>query len=119
VFHALFNLAKWNELPALYKKAVEVAAQAATTDMLAHYDAKNPEALLRLISRGVTVSLFPQEVLERLYREAEAYYKEINATNANFAKIFAHQREFQQLNNQYHQVADFQYDLMMMRLTRR
>jgi len=52
VFHTIFSLAKWNELPPLYKKAVEVAAQAATTDMLAHYDAKNPEAMLRLISRG-------------------------------------------------------------------
>ncbi len=119
VFHTIFNLAKWNELPPLYKKAVEVAAQAATTDMLAHYDAKNPEAMLRLVSKGVAISLFPQEVLARLYQEAEAYYKEITATNPAFAKIFAHQREFQQLNNQYHQVADFQYDLMMMRLTRR
>jgi TRAP-type mannitol/chloroaromatic compound transport system substrate-binding protein len=118
VFHALFNQQKWAELPPLYRKAVEVAAQAATTDMLAHYDQKNPEALIRLVSQGVTVSLFPQDVLERLYAEAEAYYKEVTATNAEFAKIFNHQREFQRKGNMYHQVADFQYDLMMLRLRR-
>ena len=118
VFHAMFNLAKWNELPPLYKKAVEVAAQAATTDMLAHYDTKNPEALLRLVSSGVTVSLFPNDVLDKFYQEAEAYYKEITATNADFAKIFNHQREFQRKSNMYHRAADLQYDLMIMRLRR-
>ena len=118
VFHAMFNLAKWNELPPLYKKACEVAAQAATTDMLAHYDTKNPEALARLVSSGTTVSLFPQDVLDKFYAEAEAYYKEITATNADFAKIFNSQREFQRKNNMYHRVADLQYDLMMMRLKR-
>ena len=118
VFHAMFNLAKWNELPPLYKKAVEVAAQAATTDMLAHYDAKNPEALARLVAQGITISVFPQEVLEKLSQEAEAYYKEVTATNAEFARIFDHQREFQRRSNVYHRVADFQYDLMMFRLKR-
>jgi TRAP-type mannitol/chloroaromatic compound transport system substrate-binding protein len=118
VFHAMFNLAKWNELPPLYKKVVEVAAQAATTDMLAHYDTKNPEALMRLVAQGVTISLFPPEVLDRLYQEAEAYYKEVTAANADFAKIFNHQREFQRKNNMYHRAADLQYDLMMMRLRR-
>jgi TRAP-type mannitol/chloroaromatic compound transport system substrate-binding protein len=70
------------------------------------------------LSQGVTVSLFPQEVLDRLYQEAEAYYKEVTATNAEFAKIYDSQREFQRKNNMYHRVADFQYDLMMLRFKR-
>jgi TRAP-type mannitol/chloroaromatic compound transport system substrate-binding protein len=114
----MFNLEKWNELPPLYKKAAEVAAQAATTDMLAHYDTKNPEALVRLVAQGVTVAVFPQEILERLYQEAEAFYKDLTAKNADFAKIFNSQREFQAKNNMYHRVADFQYDLMMFRFKR-
>jgi TRAP-type mannitol/chloroaromatic compound transport system substrate-binding protein len=114
----MINLAKWNELPPPYQKAVEVAAQAATTDMLAHYDTKNPEALVRLVAQGITVSLFPQEILDRLYLEAEAYYKEVSAKNSEFAKIFESQREFQRKSNVYHRVADFQYDLMMFRFKR-
>jgi TRAP-type mannitol/chloroaromatic compound transport system substrate-binding protein len=118
LFHAVFNLAKFNELPPLYKKAVEIAAQATTLDMLAHYDAKNPEALLRLIAQGVKVSIFPQDVLTRLYEEAEGFYRGLVASNAEFATIFNHQREFMRKSNSYQQVADFQYDLMMFRFRR-
>jgi TRAP-type mannitol/chloroaromatic compound transport system substrate-binding protein len=118
IFHFMANLAKWNELPSSYKRVIEIAAQAATTSMMALYDAKNPEALIRLVRDGVTISLFPHEVLERFHGAAESYYKEIIATNANFAKIYAAQKEFRDRNYLYHQYADFQYDAMMLRLRR-
>ena len=118
VFHVLFNQQKFQELPASYKRVIEIASQAATTDMMAHYDAKNPEALLRLVAQGVTISLFPQEVLAKLSEEAEAFYKGLIASNAEFAKMFNHQREFMRRSAMYHQAADFQYDLMMIRLKR-
>lgn len=118
IFHAVFNQAKFAELPPLYKKAIEIAAQAVTTDMLAHYDARNPEALMRLIGAGVTVSIFPNEVLAKIYEEAEAFYKGIVASNPDFATMFNHQREFMSKSNRYQQVADFQYDLMMYRMRR-
>ena len=115
MFHVIFNLAKYAELPPFYKKAIEVAAQATTLDMLAHYDFKNPEALTRLVSQGVTVSIFPNDVLTRLYEEAEAYYRGIVGTNPDFAKLFNNQREFMRRSNTYQRIADFQYDLMMYR----
>lgn len=116
VFHAVFNLAKFNELPAVYKKAIQVAAQATTLDMLAHYDLKNPEALLRLMAAGVTISFFPNAVLAKLYEEAEAFYAGIVASNADFATMFGNQREFMRKSNTYQRIADFQYDSMMFRL---
>lgn len=118
IFHAVFNEAKFAELPPLYKKAIEIAAQAVNTDMLAHYDARNPEALLRLIGAGVKVSVFPSEVLTKIYEEAEIFYKGIVASSAEFATMFNHQREFMRKSNMYQQVADFQYDLMMYRMRR-
>jgi TRAP-type mannitol/chloroaromatic compound transport system substrate-binding protein len=105
VFHTLCNMEKWNELPPLYKKAVEVASQATTTAMLAHYDTKNPEALARLVASGVKVSIFPRDV--------------INASNPTFAKIYASQKDFRDKNYGYHQAADFQYDLMMLQMKQR
>ena len=42
--------------------------------MMAHYDTKNPEALLRLIAAGVDVSLFPPEVIETIYAAAQEHY---------------------------------------------
>lgn len=118
LFHAVFNDAKFSELPPLYKKAIEIAAQAVTTDMLALYDQKNPEALLRLVGAGVKVSVFPTDVLTRLYEESEAFYQGLVATNPDFAAMFEHQRKFMRDSNKYQQVADFQYDLMMFKLRR-
>lgn len=118
IFHTVFNQGKFAELPPLYKKAIEIAAQAVNNDMLAHYDAKNPEALLRLIGAGVNISIFPHEVLTKIYEEAEGFYKGIVGSNESFAAMFNHQREFMRKSNTYQQVADFQYDLMMHRMRR-
>ena len=93
-----------------------MASKAVTLDMLAHYDQKNPEAMMRLVAQGVKISIFPNEVLARLHDEAEAYYKETSAANPAFAKMFDHQRDFMKKSYTYQKVADFQYDLMMLRL---
>ena len=86
LFHALANTEKWNALPAVFKKAVEVAATATTTTMMAHYDTKNPEALLRLIAGGATVSLFPPEVIETIYAAAQEHYAGLIASNETFPR---------------------------------
>jgi TRAP-type mannitol/chloroaromatic compound transport system substrate-binding protein len=119
IFHGIFNLEKWNALPPLYKRVLQVAAQATTTDMLAHYDAKNPEALARLLAAGVTVSVFPQDVITTMYGAAEDLYKSIIASNPAFAKIYTSQKEFRDKTFSYHQAADLQYDLMMAQLKRK
>ncbi len=119
VFHAVFNGAKWAELPARYKAAVETAAQATTLNMMAEYDAKNPEALRRLVASGITLRAFPNEVVEALYRASVELYSEISARNPAFKAIYESQVAFRDLNYQYHQVADFQFDAMMLRLRRR
>ena len=60
--------------------------------MLAHYDTKNPEALLRLVASGVNVSVFPRDVLDTMYKAAEAFYAAIIASNPAFAKILSFRR---------------------------
>ena len=119
VFHAMINLAKWGTLPASYKRVIEIAAQAVTTSMLAHYDAKNPEAFLRLIASGVKVAVFPTSVIEKMYEASEELYASLIASNEAFAKIYGSQKEFRDRSYLYHQAADFQYDAMMMGLKRK
>ncbi len=119
VFHTLYNTEKWNALPPLYKKAIEVAAQATTTSMLAHYDTKNPEALSRLVAAGVKVSVFPREVIDTMYKASEELYGSLIASNPAFAKIYNSQKDFRDKSYTYHQAADFQYDLMMLQLRRK
>jgi TRAP-type mannitol/chloroaromatic compound transport system substrate-binding protein len=119
IFHAMINKGKWSTLPETYKRAIEIAAQATTTHMLAHYDAKNPDALKRIVSEGVKVSVFPADVIEKMYLSAEELYKSLIATNESFAKIYASQKDFRDRSYFYHQAADFQYDAMMLQMKRK
>ena len=99
-------------------KIIEIG-QATTLNMMAEYDAKNPEALRRLVASGITLRAFPNEVVEALYRASVELYSEISARNPAFKAIYESQVAFRDLNYQYHQVADFQFDAMMLRLRRR
>ena len=119
LFHVVANSEQWASLPATYKKAVEIAAQATTTTMLAHYDAKNPEALLRLVASGTIVSIFPGEVIEAIHAAAQEHYAGLIGSNEAFATIYKSQKEFRDRNYLYHQYADFQYDAMMLQLRRK
>lgn len=119
VFHAFLNLARWNELPRPYKAAIEAASQAATLNMLAHYDFRNPEAITRLVAAGTQLRGFSNELVDTLHRAAQEFYAEVSAQNATFKEILDSQVAFRDRNYQYHQVADFQFDAMMLRLRRR
>jgi TRAP-type mannitol/chloroaromatic compound transport system substrate-binding protein len=113
------NLDRWNELPRPYKAAVEIASQAATLSMMASYDARNPEALLRLVAAGTQLRSFSNEIVDALYRASGEFYTELSTTNPGFKAILESQTAFRDRNYQYHQVADFQFDAMMLRLRRR
>lgn len=119
VFHVAIGAAKWAELPSRYRAAVETAAQAATLSMMAEYDTKNPEALRRLVASGVTLRGFPNDMVDALYKAALELYAEISGRNPAFKAIYDSQVAFRDSNYQYHQVADFQFDAMMLRLRRR
>ena len=98
---------------------MEVAAQATTTSMLAHYDTKNSEALLRLVASGVNVSMFSPQVVQTMYGAAQDHYAGLIASNEAFAAIYKSQKEYRDRNYLYHQYADFQYDNMMLQLLRK
>jgi TRAP-type mannitol/chloroaromatic compound transport system substrate-binding protein len=119
LFHAIVNTEQWAGLPPSYKKAVEVAAQAVTTSMLAHYDTKNPEALVRLVASGTTVSIFPLEVIDAIYAAAQEHYAGLMSANEAFGTIYKAQKDFRDKNYLYHQYADFQYDAVMLQLRRK
>ena len=69
--HALFNQAKWQELPKSYRSIVRAACNAANADMLASYDAKNPPALRRLIAGGTQLRQFSNEILNACFEAAK------------------------------------------------
>ena len=61
----------WEALPPAYQAAFEAAAGEQTMRMLAHYDARNPLALRKLIAGGAKVSFFPKEVMDAAYNASQ------------------------------------------------
>src|SRR5512147_2819603 len=82
MLHTMFNVDKWNALPANYKSIITAAAQAANCDMQAKYDFLNPTALRKLADAGAQLRPFPTDVLEACFNAAKETYAEIGSTNA-------------------------------------
>ena len=59
--HLLINLAKWNELPKNYQSIVRGRrGRGQRRSSMARYDARNPQALKRLVANGVQLRPFSQ-----------------------------------------------------------
>ncbi len=114
MLHTMFNVTKWNELPAAYKSIVTAAAQAANCDMQAKYDFLNPTALKKLAGAGAKLRPFPTEVLEACFNAAKETYAEIGSTNAAFKKVHDAMVAFRADEYLWFQVSEYTYDTFMM-----
>ena len=88
MYHVMINLQKWATLPKQYQEAVISAAREANIDMVAEYDAKNRQALIRLKSQGISIRKFSDEILEGSFKAASAMYEEESAKNPKFKAIY-------------------------------
>lgn len=108
------NKQQFDQLPANYKSLLETAARAATLEMLAEYDYKNPAALNRLVASGAQLRPFPQDVMAASFKAAQEVYDEITAKNAPFKKIYDSMTAFRADTVLYQQVAEYTFDTFMM-----
>jgi TRAP-type mannitol/chloroaromatic compound transport system substrate-binding protein len=118
VFHAFANLEKFNALPKPYQAAIETACAGATTWMLAQYDWRNVEALYALVAQGTQLRQFPNEVIDALARATAETFAELSAANPQFKALLESQVAFRDRSLAYHQVSDYAFDSMMLRLRR-
>lgn len=88
------NRKSWDSLPKEYQYAVRTAAAEANQDMLAKYDARNPQALKRLLGKGVKLETFSNDILEAAQGHASDIYRELGEKDAVWRKIFAHWSKF-------------------------
>lgn len=112
--HAFFNKEKFEELPASYKRMLTDACAAANMSMLAKYDAKNASALRQLVADGVQLRPFGSDILEACHKASQEVYAEINASNANFKKLYDSQQAFKKDAYLWAQVAEYGFDTYMM-----
>ena len=103
------NLQKWSELPDTHKQAFETAAAEANLNMLAEYDHKNPQALMRLARSGVKLHAFPKDVMSAAYRAALDIYAQEARNNPRFAKVYAEWKKFRTSESQWFKIAEAGY----------
>jgi TRAP-type mannitol/chloroaromatic compound transport system substrate-binding protein len=113
--HVFINKAKWDELPASYKAAVQAAAAFANDVTLAKYDAQNPPAIKRLVAQGVQLRPFSNEILEACFKAANEVYAETGSENADFKKIYDSMAAFRADQYLWWQVTEYTFDTFMIR----
>lgn len=109
----IVNLAQWNALPSTYREAFEVAAAESNVRMVAAYDAKNPQALARLVDQGVRLHPYPKDVLLAAHAAAEALYDEEAGRNPVFRKFLASFRKFRYEQTQWYRMAEATFNNFM------
>jgi TRAP-type mannitol/chloroaromatic compound transport system substrate-binding protein len=104
------NLKQWEALPKSYQEALEAACAEANVHMLAKYDAKNTEALRRLIAAGTQLRAFPRPVMEACLKAAYELYDELSAKSPEFKRIYETWRKFRDDQFLWFRVAENTYD---------
>jgi TRAP-type mannitol/chloroaromatic compound transport system substrate-binding protein len=95
------------------RAAVETACAFAHVEMQAKYDARNPAALKQLVAGGAKLRPFPADVLTQAFRESMALYEELNATNANWKKVYADYAKFRSEQNMWFRFTEATFDRFM------
>ncbi len=113
--HVVFNRAKYEALPEAYRTALQTAALATHTSVLAAYDARNPAALKQLVVGGAKLKAFPQDILEAAYKASNDVYKEISDGNPRFKKLLDSALAFRSDQYLWWQVSEYTFDNFMIR----
>ena len=83
------NRDAWDTLPAVYQEAVTIATQEANSLMRAAYDARNQEALPRILDAGVVLKRFPDDVMQAAERQSFEMMEAQAAEDAGYNKVYA------------------------------
>ena len=107
------KIKQWQSLPKSYQEALETACAEANIHMVAKYDAKNTEALRRLVAAGAQLRAFPRPVMEACLKVANGLYDELVVKYPEFKKIYEPWRKFRNDQLLWFRVAESSYDNFM------
>ena len=113
--HLLVNTPKWESLPKSYQAVLEAAAGFANVQEQARYDARNPQALKRLVANGTQLRPFSQATMEACLKASREVDKETSATNPNYKKVLEAMNAFKNDEYLWWQVAEYTFDSFMIR----
>jgi len=112
------NQDAYKALPKHYQAILAQAAAVASSDMIAKYDAENPQALRRLVAQGAKLRAFPRSVMDACYKTANEVYAEMSASSPMFKKIYESHMSFRDSEIPWFRLAEGSYDQFVAAVTR-
>jgi len=104
------NMNEWAKLPKEYQSILETACWEAHVYMQARYDAKNPEALKRLVASGTKLQPFSNDIMAACYKAALELYAETAAKNPKFAKVYDAWKKFRDEQIEWFSICEGRFD---------
>lgn len=101
--------AAWDKLPKHYQVALEVACAEANQSMLAHYDAKNPPALARLLKEGVQLRPFSDDIMKLARKTSFELMEELAAADQTYANVYNTWKQFRSDSYRWFSTAEASY----------
>jgi TRAP-type mannitol/chloroaromatic compound transport system substrate-binding protein len=88
------NRQEWNALPRTYQEWFATAALEAANRTTAKYDAVNPPALERLVTKDVTLRRFSDDIMRAARRTSFDLFEEQASRDAAYRKVYEHWKAF-------------------------
>jgi TRAP-type mannitol/chloroaromatic compound transport system substrate-binding protein len=82
------NQDEWNTLPSDYQAIFKAACRFAESNMQARYDTLNPQALERILSKGVQLRPFAKDILDTAFDTSQELLEEYASKDKGFQKVF-------------------------------
>ncbi|WP_457630518.1 TRAP transporter substrate-binding protein [Oceanithermus sp.] len=107
--HTFVNLKAWEALPKEYQQIYKTAAAQANQQMMVDYDFKNPPAFKRLLSKGVKLRRFSNEIMDAALKESFALFEETAAKDAFYKKVYEDWKAFREEIYRWYGTAESAY----------
>lgn len=107
------NQDAFGELPKSYQAALSLACAAACDNMIATFDANNPDALRRLVAQGAQLKAYPRPVLQAAHEATVAASNELGAKDAMFKKLYDSMLAFRGKQVPWFRMAEGSFDNMV------
>jgi len=109
----LVNAKAFEALPKDYQTIFEMACADANDWIQGKYDSANPPALKRLLTNGVKLQGFSNEIMAACYKASTEIFDDIATKNARFRKVYEPWKKFRDEQVQWFSIAENRYDNFM------
>ena len=106
----LVNLKAWEALGKVQQELLDAACAEQMTLMIAKYDARNPDAIKRLVAGGAQIRAFPKPVMDACHKATEETMAELSEKSPEFKKLLESWTKFRDDQNDWFKVAEATLD---------